>query len=336
MPDLDYRNPAVREEAKRIAAFWLGKGVDGFRLDAIRHLVEEGPGEGQAASPENHVFLRELAASAKAARPDAVLVGEVWSGTADIAPYYGKDGDELQLLFDFPLASAIVGGVRAGDAERIAAVLAEVRRTYPPGAVDAPFLTNHDQTRIATQLGGDRAKLGLAAAILLTLPGAPFLYYGEELGLPNGPGSEDEWKRTPMVWDEGPNGGFTRAERPWQASARTQAVTPAVAQSADPGSLLSRYRALLHARRASPALSRGDLELLPAGPGVLAFLRREGGQTALVAHNLGGAPATSVRLAAAGTRAEPIFADPGATAAPAAGGFRVSLPAGASAVWRIE
>jgi glycosidase len=335
MPDLNYRTEAVRAEAKRIAALWLGRGVDGFRLDAIRHLVETGPGEGQSGSPENHVFLRELRKVVVEAKPDAVLVGEVWSNTFDIADYYGTNGDELQLLFDFPLSTAIVEGVKAGSGETIAATLAEVQRTYPKGAVDAPFLTNHDQIRIATQLGNDRAKLGSAAAVLLTIPGAPFLYYGEELGMPNGPSGDDEWKRTPMAWDAGPNAGFTSAERPWQRSARTQAVAPAAAQSADAGSLLSRYRNLVRARKGSPALSRGGLELVAAPPALLAFLRRAGDEVVLVAHNLGASPA-DVTLPTAGATAEPIFADDGAALVRAAEGWRVTLPPAASGAWRVR
>jgi glycosidase len=335
MPDLNYRTPAVREEANRIAAHWLSRGVDGYRLDAIRHLVENGPGAGQQGSPENHAFLREFRRAVAAAKADAVLVGEVWSNTFDISDYYGKEGDELQLLFDFPLASAIVEGVRAGDATTVATVIDEVVRTYPPGAVDAPFLTNHDQIRIASQLQGDRAKLGTAAAILLTLPGAPFIYYGEELGLPNGPGGDDEWKRTPMVWDGTANAGFTSAAKPWQRSSRNQVVTPAAAQSADPGSLLSRYRALIHARKRSPALSRGSIETLQASRSVLAYLRRVEGETVLVAHNLGSS-AAAVALPVPGSAAEPVFADPGATLERDGAAWRAALTPGATGAWRLR
>jgi glycosidase len=335
MPDLNFRNEAVRAEAKRIAASWLARGVDGFRLDAIRHLVETGPGAGQSGSPENHVFLRELAAAVRAVSSEAVLVGEVWSSTDDIAAYYGTGGDELQLLFDFPLADAIVDGVLGGSADGIAAALGEVLRTYPAGAVGSPFLSNHDQTRVATRLGNDAARLGLAAAILLTLPGAPFLWQGEEIGMQNGPGREDEWKRTPMAWDGTAGGGFTTGE-PWMPFAPGKETANVAAETADPASLLSRYRGLLRARKGSAALARGDAALLPARGPVLAFLRRGGGETVLVAHNLGAAPVETAGLAAPGAAAEPLFADPGAGLAREAGGWRAALPPRGSGAWRLR
>jgi glycosidase len=335
MPDLNYRNQAVRAEAKRIAALWLSRGVDGFRLDAIRHLVETGPGAGQSGSPENHVFLREFSSAVRAAKPEAVLVGEVWSSTDDIADYYGKGGDELQLLFDFPLADAVVKGVLAGSPDGIAAVLGEVLRTYPAGAVDAPFLRNHDQIRVATELGGDPARLRLAAAILLTLPGSPFLWQGEEIGMQNGPGREDEWKRTPMAWDGSEKGGFTTGE-PWMPFAPGKETANVAAETGDRASLLSRYRSLIRARHASPALSRGDLALLPSRGPVLAFLRRGGGETVLVAHDLGAAGAEAAGLTAPGTTAEPLLADPGAALARDGAGWRVALPPRGSGAWRLR
>lgn len=335
MPDLNYRNPAVREEAKRIAAHWLGKGVDGFRLDAIRHLIETGPGAGQSGSPENHVFLREFAAAVRAAKPDAVLVGEVWSETDDIARYYGDGKDELQLLFDFPLAKAIVEGVDAGDGGFTAHVLREVAAAYPPGAVDAPFLTNHDQFRVATQLANDPGKLRLAAAILLTLPGAPFVYYGEELGMQNGPGREDEWKRTPMPWDGSAHGGFTTGD-PWMPLAPGHETANVAAESGDPGSLLSRYRALVRARKGSAALARGDAVPLSTPGAALAYVRRAEGETVLVVHNMGAGPLELGGLEVPGAVAEAVFVDAGATAVREAGGWRVTLPARGSGVWRVR
>jgi glycosidase len=335
MPDLNYRTAAVREEAKRIARLWLGRGVDGFRLDAVRHLVETGPGPGQSGSPETHAFLQEFAAAVKAARPDAVLVGEVWSNTFDISDYYAAG--ELDLLFDFPLSTAIVEGVKGGDGAGIGTVLEEVARTYPRGSVDAPFLTNHDQIRIGTQLAGDGAKLRLAAAVLLTLPGAPFLWQGEELGMQNGPGTEDEWKRTPLPWDATPAGGFTSFARPWHGFAPGKEAANVASQSADPSSLLSRYRALIRARHDSNALRTGDLSLIPgAPPPVLAYLRRGGGETVLVAHNLGAAEATFAAAGLTGGAAEPLIVDPGAVLAKEGADWRARLPPRSSGVWRVR
>jgi glycosidase len=335
MPDLNYRTPAVREEAKRIARFWLQRGADGFRLDAVRHLVETGPGPGQSGNPETHAFLREFAAAVKAARPDALLVGEVWSNTFDISDYY--EPGEMDLLFDFPLATAIVEGLKGNDGAGIATVLAEVLRTYPKGAVDAPFLANHDQIRIATQLDGDAARLRLSASILLTLPGAPFLWQGEELGMRQSPNGDDELKRTPMPWDATPNGGFTTAARPWFPLAPGHEAANVAAETGDPGSLLFRYRALIRARRGSEALRTGDLDLVAGAPApVLAFVRRSGGDTVLVAHNLGPAEAAVAVPGLAGAEAEALLADPGAALAKEGAGWRARLPPRSSGIWRVR
>jgi alpha-amylase len=314
MPDLNYRAPAVRSEAKRIAAFWLSRGVDGFRLDAARHLVEDGPGPGQSDTPGTHAFWKEFAAHIRSIKPDAVLIGENWTETPIIATYYGKaqampGGDELPLNFDFPLASRIIEGVLSGDATGIAAKLAEVKSTYPSGATDVPFLTNHDQRRVASELRDDPGRLRSAAAVLLTLPGTPFLYYGEEVGLDNGPEPGDEAKRTPMPWNSSPGGGFTSGD-PWYDFAPGRKTANVAAQTGDPGSLLSWYRKLIQARHASAALSRGALEpVLDSGP-VFAFFRTEGTERVLVVHNLGDRQEIAV-LAVVAAGADPLFADPG-------------------------
>jgi glycosidase len=342
MPDLDWRTPEVREEMKRIAGAWLSRGVDGFRLDAVRYLVETSGGAGQADTPQTLAVLRELYARVRSVLPGAALVGEAWAETPVIARYYGSTaavpgGDVLPLLFDFPLAEAILQGVSSGSAAGIAAKLAEVRLTYPRGAADAPFLTNHDQLRAATRLGS-AARLRNAAAIYLTLPGSPFLYYGEEVGQQNGPGGADEWKRTPMAWDATPGGGFTIGT-PWWPLAPGQETANVAAQTADAGSLLSRYRALIRARRASPALRRGDLVLLTGASGpqpVLAYLLVAPGDTVLVAHNLTDGVATASALPAEGSAAEVVFGETGASAHGANGQWTITLPPRGSGVWRLR
>ncbi len=339
MPDLNYRTPAVREEVKRIAALWLRRGVDGFRLDAARYLVEDGPGPGQADTPETHAFWKEFAAHVRSVKPDAPLIGENWTETDLIAPYYGDTGavpggDELPLNFDFPLASQIVQGVLGGSADGIAAKLEEVKRTYPAGATDVPFLTNHDQRRVASELRNDPDRLRTAAAVLLTLPGTPFLYYGEEIGMQNGPETADEDKRTPMPWDSSQGGGFTTGE-PWHDFAPGRESANVAAQTGDPGSLLSRYRSLIRARHASVALRRGALEVLSGSGPLLAFLRREEAERVLVVHNLGGEPqVATLTVAAAGS--DPLFADSGATLEVAGGSARVSVPPHASGAFRLR
>jgi glycosidase len=336
MPDLNFKNPAVRAELTRIAVSWEKRGVDGFRLDAIRHLVETGPGAGQAGSEENHVFLREFRDALRAVNPQVMLVGEVWSTTEDIAPYYGRTGDdELQMLFDFPLAGALVNAAWSGDASSVKDLLRESAARYPAGAIDAPFLTNHDQSRVATALGQERGRLGMAAAMLLTLPGAPFIYYGEEIGLPNGPGNADEQKRTPMLWDDGPQHGFS-THAPWQATAPSQLVPPVSAQEKDSTSLQARYRSLIRARHASGALRQGTLTLLdPQTSHVLAFLRRDGEETVLVAHNLSAGP-HQVTLPGPGEDFDPLFLDPKVEVERTSAGWAFSLPAFSSAVVRVH
>jgi glycosidase len=296
MPDLNYRSRAVRAHAVRIARLWLDRGVDGFRLDATRHLFENGPGDGQSDQPETHVFLKEFAAALRTSHPRAVLIGENWTDTPVIAKYFGDTaavpgGDELPLNFDFPLAGRIIGAARQGEASVVAGKIAEMQQSYPPGATWVPFLTNHDMKRVASELGNDPGKLRVAAAVMLTLPGTPFLYYGEEVGMQNGPGNQDEWKRTPMPWTA--EGGFTDGGRPWRDFAPGRETANVAAQTGDPGSLLSHYRRLIRARKASPALRRGRLELLTVEGPVLAYLLARDGETALVAHNLSATEATA-------------------------------------------
>jgi alpha-amylase len=346
MPDLNWRNPEVRAEMAKVAESWLRRGVDGFRLDATRHLVEDDGADGKGVlfdAPETHEALREFAARVRAVNPQAVLVGENWTETPQIARYFGATdrvagGDELPMNFNFPLASAVVEGIESEEAAGIAEKLEEMAELYPPGVVDTPFLTNHDQVRLATQLGDDPARLRTAAAILLTLPGAPFLYYGEELGLDNGPGGQDEQKRTPMPWDATPGGGFTTSATPWFAFAPGRESRNVAAETGDPGSLLAHYRRLIATRHAFPALRRGSLELLTrgdVGSPVLAFLRKTPEQTVLVAHNLGQQEATVGPYLPEVTILTTQFATEGDKPRVAKGpdGWRIRLPAGASAIF---
>src|SRR5258706_1699321 len=201
----------------RMARYWLAQGVDGFRLDATRYLVETGPGPGQSDTPETHEILKELSTDVRNTKPEAVLVAENTTDIQNLARYYGstavvRSGDETPMNFTFPLADAVMDGVKNGDATGITSTLRAIGSAYPQGVIDAPFLTNHDRTRVATVLGNDPGRLHNAAAILLTLPGMPFIYYGEEVGLQNGPTSADEPKRPPMPWSA--SGGFTTGP-PW-------------------------------------------------------------------------------------------------------------------------
>jgi alpha-amylase len=339
MPDLNYRTPEVRAEMFRIARHWLAEGVDGFRLDATRYLVETGPGPGQADTPETHQVLKELAAEVRQIRPDAILVAENTTDTRTLATYFGSTttiagGDEMPMNFNFPLASAIVEGVNSGNANQIRQTLRDMISAYPQGIIDAPFLTNHDQTRLATVLGNDAGKLRNAAAILLTLPGAPFLYYGEELGLQNGPTSADESKRTPMSWNS--SGGFTTGT-PWFQYAPGLAVNNVASQTNDPGSLLSYYRNWIAARKRSAGLLKGDITPLETGAQVLAFIRDSGDERVLVVHSLSDSFVNVGPLTVSASGFETVYVDTGVSdPAGGAGAWRLTLPPHSSGAWRVR
>jgi alpha-amylase len=345
MPDLNLQNPELRAEVKRLASLWLSRGADGFRLDAARYLIETGGGAGQADTPETHAFWKEFAAHVRQVKPDAVLVGENWSTTPVIATYYGSTqgvpgGDELPLNFNFPLAEQLLAGVNGGNAAPIAAKLAEMAKVYPAGVSDAPFLTNHDMVRVATQLGGHSGKLANAAALLLTLPGAPFLYYGEELGMANGTAQNDEAKRTPMPWNGTASGGFTTGT-PWHGFAPGHTAGANVAaQTGVPGSLLSRYRALIRARQASEALSLGGLKLFTSTSGVsstLAFVRTQGEERVLVVHNLTDNTVPAGPFPIPGATAEVLFTDRNVSALTGgASGWQANLSPRSTGIWRLK
>jgi glycosidase len=231
--------------------------------------------------------------------------------------------------FNFPLASAVLESVNSGNANRIRTTLTDMSNAYPHGIIDAPFLTNHDQTRLATVLGNDAGKLRNAAAILLTLPGAPFLYYGEEVGLQNGPTSADESKRTPMPWTS--SGGFTTAT-PWFQYATGLAANNVASQTGDPQSLLSYYRNWIAARKSSAGLMKGDLTPVETSVPVLAFIRDSGNERVLVVHNLSASPVdTPIAVSANGF--ETIYADSGVLPP---GGGRIALPPHSSGTWRLR
>ena len=287
MPDLNYRNPEVVEEMDDIATFWLELGVDGFRIDAIQHVIESTEGLTRN-TPENLEWVEDFEAFIKTVNPDAFLVGETWTDTETIANYFTKAN--LDLAFDYPLYTSLLDAVGKGSATNLNFTLESEARLFPPDAKRAIFLSNHDQIRPATSLSllrRDEGKLKLAAGLLLTLPGTPFLYYGEEIGLPNGPGDKDEEKRTPMRWDpDAPHTGFSTAE-PWYPFSTDDPAITVAAQAGEEDSVLNTYKTFITLRQANPALSRGSVEVLDTGDrGVLAFARTTDEQTLLVIANL--------------------------------------------------
>ena len=290
MPDLNYDTPAVREEARKVARFWLDSmGVDGFRLDAVPYLVEDGAR--LSGTPGTHAVLREYGQYVRSVRPDAFTVGEVWDSVGAMLPYYP---DALDSYFAFEVADRIVEAARSGSARGLLEPTVRLQREVPHQRW-SPFVRNHDQTRTRTELGGDPRRARLAALLLLTQPGIPFVYYGEEIGMTGT--KPDERLRTPMQWGAA-RGGFT-AGRAWQAAQPDSATTTVAAQDRDPASLLNLHRQLIHLRVQYPALGSGTLTPVAASDGaVAAYVRRSGDQAMLVVVNLGDRPLAGVSLAA--------------------------------------
>ena len=289
MPDLNFETPAVREEAKKIATFWLrDMGVDGFRLDAVPYLVEEG--SCLMGCPGTHAFLHEYAGHIRSVKPDAYTVGEAWGNIDQMMPYYP---DQLTSYFAFELADSLLSVVRTGSAAGLLPGFLRLQDTLPAYRW-SPFLSNHDQTRVMTALGGDLSRARIAATLLLTLPGLPFIYYGEEIGMTGD--KPDPRIRTPMQWSPQSGVGFTSGT-PWEAPQPDSMTTNVALEDADPGSLLNLYRRLIQLRRENEALATGKLVPLTASnPQVAAYLRRAGDHAVLVVANLGGTPVVHVSI----------------------------------------
>jgi alpha-amylase len=285
MPDLNYRNPAVTTQMFDVARYWLvDMKADGFRLDAVRYLIENGVA--QEDTPATHFWLKGFDAVAKGWSPDAYLVGEVWTEPEIIAPYLDREVDQC---FEFSLAEAIVSGVRDGVPSRVASALARVLNVYPQNQF-ATFLSNHDQERVMSRLFGSIPRAKLAASILLTLPGTPFLYYGEEVGMSGT--KPDERIRTPMQWTPSVGGGFTTGA-PWEALQPDAENHTVAGQTADPESLLSRYRDLIRLRLAHEALRHGSTTLVDVGTApALGYVRATAEETLLVLHSFSAVPQT--------------------------------------------
>jgi glycosidase len=272
MPDLNFQNPDVTKEIYKIAEYWIKKGVDGFRLDAARYLVETGPGAGQNDTAETLKWWADFNKFVKKVNPDTMLVGETWERNEIVAKYY-DGGKGLDLCFDFNLASFILNSVTGKSADKIAASFNEKKKLGAPFGFYAPFLSNHDQMRSMNMImkNIDRAKL--AAVLLLTMPGTPFIYYGEEIGMIQDNGSSDEKKRTPMQWNDKENAGFTTG-KPWYSPYDYSGMFNVEAQQKEKDSLWNLYRMMIALRKANPELSGLDIEFADAGDKSLALYYR--------------------------------------------------------------
>ena len=292
MPDLNYTNPDVTAEMYNVSRYWLEEvGVDGFRIDAIAHLIEE---DGHHANtPATHAWLRDYYTYIKRVNPNAYTVGEVWEAGAALIKAYGGGREQMDQIFNFELAKGYLNSALNEDRGPVVHALNLALADAPHGDY-ATFLTNHDQDRVMSVLGGNTGRAKVAASLLLTGPGTPYLYYGEEIGMTGR--KPDEYIRTPMPWSAEPGAGFTRGD-PWMAPNEDHTSVNVTAQVRDPDSLLHHYRKLIALRRATPALHRGEVMILETGnPAVHAILRRAGNQTALVVINLGHRTVSDYRL----------------------------------------
>ena len=301
-PDLNFRNARVQEELLGVLRFWLTRGVDGFRIDTIHHLIKDDQFRDNPPNPDfvpsmppHRRLLRRYttdrpevhAAIAKMRRvideyPDRILIGEVHLPVDRLMTYYGTELSGLHLPFNFQLLKA------QWQSQVIAGLARDYEAALPIGAWPNWVLGNHDTSRIASRVGAAQARL--ASLLLLTLRGTPTLYYGDELGMRDifipaelvrdpfeknvpGMGLGRDPERTPMQWTPGLNAGFGTG-KPWLPIASDAAAINVEVERDDPQSMLSFYRALLRLRRAEDALSVGTFSVLQLGPDLLGFERR--------------------------------------------------------------
>ena len=326
-PDLNYDNPTVRRAMLDVMRFWLDRGLDGFRCDAVPYLVER-DGTSCENLPETHAVLKELRAVIDHEYGgDRLLLAEANQWPEDVRPYFG-DGDEFHMAFNFPLMPRLYMALRLEERRPIVDIYTHTP-PIPPGCQWGLFLRNHDELtlemvtneerafmyyayaqdpemklnlgirrRLAPLVDNDRRRIELLNCLLLTLPGSPIIYYGDEIGMGDNVYLGDRnGVRTPMQWSSDRNGGFSTAAEgtlylPVIADPvyGYQAVNVA-AQARQPASLLSTMRRLIAARRTSPVFGRGTIAFLrPRNQKVLAYLRRHGRETVLIVANLSGAP----------------------------------------------
>jgi len=280
MPDLNYSHEPVKTEMFNAAEYWLNKGIDGFRLDAIKYLDENG--DTLEDTPETFQILEDFHIMYKNANPDAFTVGEVWSGTSSILPYI--QNDRLDVCFEFDLAGAVINGVHNNDATGIENQIQTIQSGYPKLQY-ATFLTNHDIDRIYSQFGSNTKDMKLAASIYLTMPGIPFIYYGEEIGM-TGSGA-DENKRRPMQWTDGVYAGFS-TNTPWQSVGNNYTTNNVADMQDDDNSLLNHYQRLIHTRNKNTPLRRGYLlNVDNTNNSLLSFARIYLDEAVIVLSNLG-------------------------------------------------
>ena len=321
-PDLNYDNPAVFEEMWGVMKFWLEMGVDAFRLDAVPYLIER-DGTNCENLPETHGVIRELRKRLDQSFPNRMLLAEANQWPADVRAYFG-DGNEFHMAFHFPLMPRIFMAVQLEDRKPIIEILradSANSRNLPMGHVFAQSRRTHarnghghrgdymydtyarDKTmrlnlgirrRLAPMMDNDRRRIQLLNFLIMSLPGTPVLYYGDEIGMGDNVYLGDRnGVRTPMQWNGGWNGGFSGAdpERLYSPLISNpvfgyQAIN-VEAQKRSPHSLLYWMKRLIEVRKASNVFSRGSIEFLqPSNHRVLAFIRQLGAEKVLAVNNL--------------------------------------------------
>jgi alpha-amylase len=287
MPDLNYSNPDVTAEMENITRFWLNDvGIDGFRLDAIGSLIEEGSVTIETKS--SHDWFANYYKFYKGIAPDAMTIGEVWREDAVVVPWVANH--EIDLAFDFDLSAAMLASVIDENSSRILDTLRSGTSQFPEGQYGT-FLTNHDMMRVVYQLGGNPEEAKVAASLYLVLPGVPFIYYGEEIGM-----ASKKIDRLPMQWSASQYAGFSDVI-PTMMPDNQYATVNVSAQASDPNSLLSHYRTLISLRNSHPALRTGELYLLSTlDQGLFACLRTTSDESILVVLNLTGSPIQDYQL----------------------------------------
>lgn len=280
MPDLNYDNPKLRQEIFDIGRFWLTEmNVDGFRLDAARHIYPD------VRATDMHKWWEYFLQEMRKIKDDVYIVGEVWSDFREAAPYLKG----IPALFNFDLGTAIIKAVNEGNAGQLTISHKQILDAYKavnPDYIDNTFLTNHDQNRILSSVNNDINKAKIAAAILLTLPGSPYLYYGEEIGMKGK--KPDPFIREPYIWDVKSKDDIrTTWEVPGFSTDST--VTPLSIQIADENSLFNHYKRFISLRNQSTALTSGDLTPVSIPDhSICAFIRSDPKQSLLIIHNLSG------------------------------------------------
>ncbi len=327
MPDWNLREPLVADFHRNNLRFWLNRGVDGFRFDAVGVLFENGASswENQA---ENWSYLRDVAGEV-GSYAKRLMICESPSAVASAAQACGR-------AFAFGQQNLLVGAA-SGNLTALANLAAAT-----PGQALSPFLSNHDGfagDRPFDQLGGDVPALKLAAALSLLREGTPFIYYGEEVGMGGGAGlSGDPRLRSPMSWSADPQHAGFSTRSPYRALAGNAATHNVASQQGDPASLLNHYRALLALRNSQPALARGSTTGTQLQGGSLSYWRQLGSERILVVVHTGRSAISGLTIAGAPANAslQRLFGSGGTIQANAAGSLSLDLPAQSLHVFKVQ